>query len=334
MDQIESDIGSLSACKERAFFDGKTIVVTGASGFIGTYFLAFFKNLAMSGVRFNLFPVVNTGMPALELGFLDSRNIIKKDLSDYSSYSSIPDADIIIHASGYGQPARFMSGPVSTILLNTQATSALNSKLRTNGTMLFLSSVEVYTGGIRAPFDEESIGGSTPYHQRAAYIEGKRCGEAICNAFAQTRRVRSISVRLGDVYGPGARSTDTRAVNNFIDKAIIKGRIEMLDAGNSIRTYLYVADAVDAMIKVMISGKHGLYNIGDDEPVSIAGVAREIGAICGVPVEFPGNPGSVRGAPADLSINIDRIRNEFGPPKRILLKDGLARTIRWRRGIL
>jgi nucleoside-diphosphate-sugar epimerase len=105
-----------------------------------------------------------------------------------------------------------MSNPIATMQINISATIALLQRLRPNGSFIFISSSEVYCGLTESNFHEEHIGTTTPYHPRSSYIEGKKSGEAACNAF-RSQGVRAISARLGDVYGPGTRKHDKRALN-------------------------------------------------------------------------------------------------------------------------
>ena len=331
---IEQDLQSFccSNLDKFSFFSKKTIVVTGASGLIGTYALALFKKLWEKGIRFKLFPIVRSNEPIIDLSLLDAQ-IIKLDLSNFDDYSKLPNADLVIHTAGYGQPMRFMADAASTLAINTSATNALLQKLNTGGTFIFASSVELYTDGPNPPFSENDIGQTNPYHPRSPYIEGKRCGEAICNAFA-AQGVRAISIRFGDIYGPGARSDDKRAVNNFIDKAIKHKRIEMLDSGSAVRTYLYVADAVETIIRIILTGKENLYNVADTAPVKIAEVAQKVADELNVPLILPDKAQGIAGAPENLVVDISRVENEFGKIKTVSLDEGLKKTIHWRRELL
>ena len=93
-----------------------------------------------------------------------------------------------------------MANPAATIKVNTTATATLLQKLRPGGAFLFLSSSEIYSGLKKSLVNESDIGTSTPLHPRSSYIEGKRCGEAICNAY-RAQGVRAVSARLALAYG-------------------------------------------------------------------------------------------------------------------------------------
>jgi len=237
---------------------------------------------------------------------------------------------VVIHSAGYAQPVLFMSNPVATMQINISATIALLERLKPNGSFLFLSSSEVYCGLTDSLFREEYIGTTTPYHPRAAYIEGKRSGEAVCNAF-RSQGVRAISARLGDVYGPGTRKHDKRVLNSFIEKAILNQKIDLLDSGTAMRTYCYVADALKLLIKILFCGKQAVYNVGGHLYTSIAELARIIGDITNVPVIIPSHDLQVAGAPEILQLDLSRSETEFGKTEYVELEEGLKRTIAWQR---
>lgn len=308
------------------------ILVTGASGLIGTYILACLCHLRQQGIPMQVYAHHLSALPPHVVDLIDRGgfNSVQTNLADYDECRQLPGADVILHAAGYAQPSLFMSDPVATIQVNTCATSALLKKLRSNGRFVFISSAEVYSGLKKSPFSEESIGTTTPFHPRAAYIEGKRCGEAICSAF-RSQGVQATSVRMADVYGPGTRKHDTRALNSFIEKAVCHDKIELLDSGKAIRTYCYVSDAVELLWQILLYGKVQVYNIGGKLPVTIAELAEMIGSIAGIPVSYPRKQGKVAGSPDELRLDLSRVESEFSKTKYVSLEEGLRATIEWQR---
>jgi UDP-glucuronate decarboxylase len=188
----------------------------------------------------------------------------------------------------------------------------------------------VYAAAAHPPFDESAIGASTPLHPRASYIEGKRAGEAACAAF-RAAGAHATAIRLGDVYGPGTRPHDERALNSFIERALTEGRIRLRDGGAAARTYCYVTDAVELMWTILFEGKEIIYNVGGRSRTTIAELARMIGRIAGVDVEFPHTSSDVAGAPRDLALDLARVDQEFGKTAYVTLEAGLTTTIKWQR---
>lgn len=325
---VENTCGQIDA----NFLTNKKILITGASGLIGTYILAYMVFLIKAGVPLEVYAQTFSAPPShmLELLSCGKVNILQIDLAKFSEYERLPDVDIIIHSAGYAQPQRFMANPVVTMQINISATIALVQRLRPHGSFVFISSSEVYCGLTGSIFQEEHIGTTTPYHPRASYIEGKKSGEAVCNAF-RSQGVRAISARLGDVYGPGTRKHDKRALNSFIEKALINGQIDLLDSGTAIRTYCYVTDALELLIKILFFGKQAVYNVGGHSSKSIAELAKIIGEITNVPVILPSTESKVAGSPEILQLDLSRVESEFGKTKFVELKEGLKRTISWQR---
>ncbi len=311
---------------------GTSVVVTGASGLIGTHFLACLAILRDRGVNVRVQAWVKSEPPPhlVEIAATGGFQIVQANLADFAEYSRIPEADVIIHAAGYAQPLRFMANAAATLQINTAATLALLQRVRPGGHFLFVSSSEVYAGLREGRFAESDIGTTTPYHPRASYIEGKRSGEAACFAY-RSQGVHATSVRLGDVYGPGTRPHDKRALNSFIERALCQRKIELLDAGTAVRTYCYVADAVELLWQMLLHGEEAVYNAGGRSSVSIAELATIIGRIVGVPVTVPSTHAEVAGAPAALRLDLTKTDAEFHKTIYVGLEEGLGATIEWQR---
>ena len=329
---ILNDVENACGQIDHDFLTNKRVLITGASGLIGTYILAYMVFLIKKGVPLEVYAQTFSAPPPhmLELISCGKIKVLQIDLSNMNEYERLPDADVIIHSAGYAQPMLFMSNPVATMQINITATMALLQRLRPHGSFIFISSSEVYCGLTGSIFQEEYIGTTTPYHPRASYIEGKRSGEAVCNAF-RSQGVRAISARLGDIYGPGTRKHDKRALNSFIEKALLKQKIDLLDSGAAMRTYCYVADALVLLVKIIFYGKQAVYNVGGHTYTSIAELAKMIGEITNVPLVFPSNEIQVDGSPEILQLDLSRVETEFGKTESVELKEGLKRTISWQR---
>lgn len=333
-DIVAQDAESVCADAAVNALSGARVLVTGASGLLGTYFLACLAAMKEGGQRLEVYAHTFSPPPAhvLEIVRRGGFTVVKGDLAEFTDYAALPEADVIVHAAGYAQPGRFMAIPGSTLQVNAAATLALLKRLARGGHFLFLSSAHVYLGLRGTPCREEVVGTTTPAHPRASYIEGKRAGEAACHAFRSVG-VHATAVRLGDVYGPGTRPHDQRALNSFVEKALVTGEIRMLDAGGAVRSFCYVADAVGVMMRIMAAGKEAVYNVGGHGVTTIGEVARTIGRLTGA-VVIPGPPGTgVTGAPDALLLDLSRVDAEFGVFERTGLEQGLSATIDWQRDL-
>jgi len=331
--------GAKSSCSnlQLELLENKTILITGASGIVGTNLLYTLKFLQKElGVSLKVYAVVNNEIPDYlkSLEYKNSFEFIFGDLVNESFVNNLPKANLIIHAATYGQPGMFMRQPEKTIKLNTYVTSTLLDRmLLDGGKFLFISSSEVYSGLSNPPFNETQIGTSNPSHPRACYIEAKRCGEAIINVY-RNKGYDAKSVRLSLAYGPGTKIGDKRVLNNFIEKALIEKEIRLLDKGDAKRTYCYISDAVYMMWRVLLEGEENVYNVAGFSTITIAELAQLVGKICGVKVIFPDKDvGGLSGAPEDVRLDISRFINEFGQRKFTDLENGLKNTIDWQHSI-
>ncbi len=304
--------------------DGATVFITGATGLLGTHFLASLCLLKEKGMRINVLaehhstPADYTVEIARRGGFLLLNEIPKG-------------ADMVIHAAGYAQPAVFTLNPAETIRLNTTVTQELLKNLWAGGKFLFVSSSEVYSGLKKTPAQENDIGTTTPHHPRACYIEGKRCGETITDAYRKAG-VHAVSARLSLAYGPGTRKHDKRAMSTFIEKALTLGKIEMEYAGEESRTYCYIRDAVVMLWQAALYGTQPVYNVGNKQLVRTIDMVKCIGKITGTEVTSPVSE-EMDGAPETLCLDMSRIETEFGRNDYVSLEEGLRRTIDWQRGL-
>ena len=229
--------------------------------------------------------------------------------------------DAIIHMAGYAQPAKFMADEIGTLEVNTSTLIKLFKLLKPGGKFLYASSSEVYNG-TPPPQNESQIGTTDPQHPRACYIEGKRCGEAIC--MAMRRKGYDVKIaRISLTYGK-TRPGDTRALNHFIEQAKT-GKIKLMDKGEAKRTYLYVDDAVKILWDILLKGKEPVYNVGGTSRTTIAELAQTIGRLTRAEVIL-GDKG-LAGAPDDVQLDITKVLTEFGTREFVSLEEGLKKMI-------
>lgn len=310
--------------------EGKTILITGASGLIGIHFLACLKQVRKQMKEpFHVVGIVNRKPLAFLTEFMDYEEalMLQGDLTDINFLKSLPNADIIIHAASYGQPIRFMENPIKTLKLNTLSTYFLFDKLNEGGKFLFVSSSEVYIGLTTPPFKEDEIGTITTNQARSCYVEAKRCGETIVNVYRRNG-VDAKSVRLAATYGPGTRLDDKRVISSFIQKAF-KNELKLLDQGRAVRAYCYVTDALEIMWNVLLRGNEEVYNVGGIYKNTIAQVAEIIGEFMEVRVGYPDMPDQVSGSPEESWLDMTKVKNEFNKTDYVMLEEGIRQTIEW-----
>ena len=313
----------------------KSILITGSTGLIGTYLLACLYHLSISKkfkLKVNI--LIHSDLPEFITSLIKSLDcsVYQGDITDRRFCKTLPNTDYIIHAAGYGQPGKFMENPIKTLQINTTATLDLFEHLNKDGSFLFLSSSEIYSGLLSPPFNESQIGNTTTDHTRSSYIEGKRTGETICNEYRRLG-INAKSARLSLAYGPGTKRHDKRVLNNFIEKALTQGKIDMLDQGEAKRTYCYVTDAVEILWNILLFGKDNIYNVGGVSRITIAELAKLIAKETGVSVIFPKHSSDLLGAPDDVYLDLTKIQQEFNKHQFVSLEDGIRTTINWQKNL-
>ena len=178
---IKSDINSINI--DLSKLRNKSVLVTGSTGLLGLYFLASLKRFQKE-YNIKIYTWSRNQNPIFNELFEDCEKIIS-DITQNDSFENLPKFDCIIHASGYGQPGKFLNEKIKTIEISTIVTSKLLEHLNEDGKFLFISSSEVYNGLFKYGVKESEIGTTDPFHPRSTYIEAKRCGECICNIYRE-----------------------------------------------------------------------------------------------------------------------------------------------------
>lgn len=327
MDFLKEEYSAITL-KEKEKIDGKTFLITGGNGLIGSNLISYLQHLK-SNDGLNLKIIVHSfSRPVDWLPVDENIEYYNSDLN-----AGFPDwkFDYLINTATYGQPKRFLQNKLQTIKLNTETyTKLLELAKKNNASVLHMSSSEVYG---QVPTDRDSVdenynGDVCTFAPRAVYGESKRLSETISKVFIdEGMDIKLIRLAIG--YGAGVRYEDTRFINEFIKKAINNGKIVMMDEGKVLRQLSFITDTIEMMLNIMLSGKESIYNIGGVDLKSIREIAEVIAKNEGVEVEVPEISTSVGGVPKSLILDISRYINEFGCPKFISYEEGLAKTAKW-----
>lgn len=273
----------------------KAIMVTGASGLIGSYLVDVF--MRFNEVQNNctkVYAIVRNGERALERfkEYIENPlfHLVEHDVSSPAAFD-FP-VDYIIHAASNANPKAFDEDPIGTIQANVTGTLYLLGYARKCGALklLYISSSEVYgepfnTGTI---YDENSMGAVDPMKPRACYTESKRMAENICVNYAKQYGVSSCIARVCFAYGPTFKGSDNRVIPQLLRKALNGQNIVLKSTGNLVRSYAYLYDVASGLFKILLKGKTGeAYNIANhNSNVSIREIAETIAEVTGVKLLF------------------------------------------------
>lgn len=325
---------------------GRTVLVTGAAGFLGGYLadaLAFLNELRPPEKRWRLLLLARSlDKVRKRLGHLQGLDSIRFLVQDVAE--SVPGnerVDYVLHAASAASPRSYLRDPIDCLDTNLQGTRRLLGRAVRDETrgFLYFSTSEVY-GNVdpdQVPTPETYVGRVDPTHPRACYIEAKRAAEAYCMAFFRTKEVPVRIVRPFHFHGPGLDLHDGRIVTELIRMGLEGYPIELKSAGTAIRTYGYVLDAAIGSLQVLIKAPPGeAYNLGTSfGETSIHDLARIIAKQFGQtkPVKTNADPSSaeIQGSPDRACPDLSKLKAATGFRPRISLAEGLKRSIAWYR---
>ena len=319
----------------RNFWDNSKVLITGASGVIGnTLSLYFIYLIEEVGLNIELTLVSKTGIFPCKIDLSKRINFVTADLCKEDFYQKSDKFNFIFHLAGYGQPNKFTSDPFSTIMLNTYGTRKLLNMLAAQGNFIYLSSSEVYSGLKSGKCSEVMVGSTNTDHPRAAYIQSKKTGEAICFSAMELYSFKVKALRLALAYGPGIKIQDGRVMYELIERGIRERKIIVKSGGSSIRTYCYIRDAVHQILEVTIKGQEVVYNIGGISKITINELANLIGKKLNIKSELNFVKEIDIGAPNQVELDLSKTLKLIENPEFIDFDEGLDRTINWIKKII
>lgn len=317
---------------------GKTILVTGASGMIGSYMINVFAKLN-DEYQYNIRVLAllrNINKLPEELKKRADIEVLQKDVTEKIEIEG--DVDYIIHAASPASPLIMQNKPVETIAANTIGTfNTLNlAKEKKAEGYLFISSREIYGQPMEGQefFYENTYGFVDQLNPRSCYSEGKKAAETMCVSFQEEYGMRVRIARLAHTYGPGMSMYDGRVQADFLNNVYHNEDIILKSEGTAVRTYTYISDAIAGLFMVLLNGKETVYNVGyEAAKVSIRELAEIMVSIYPerkLKLVFDIPEGGTKGtAPYTLGIvNSEKLRN-LGWKPSVSVADGFKRTLEY-----
>jgi dTDP-glucose 4,6-dehydratase len=301
------------------------VVITGAAGFIGShlaetlldrdYEVIGIDNL-LTGDIANIAHLVNRPF-----------TFIKHDVTNYI-YIDGP-VDFVLHWASPASPIDYLELPIPTLKVGALGThKALGLAKAKNARFVIASTSEVYGDPLEHPQKETYWGNVNPVGPRGVYDEAKRFAEAMTMAYHRYHGLDTKIVRIFNTYGPRMRLHDGRAVPAFMSQALRNEDVTVFGDGSQTRSFTYITDLVDGIIRLMLSKENDPVNIGNPREMTIKEIAETI-------IRMTGSRSKIvyRPLPTDdpkiRQPDITRARTLLQWEPKVALEEGLVHTIEY-----
>ncbi len=302
---------------------GTRVVITGVAGFIGSHLAD-----ALLARGYSVVGIDNllTGDLA-NIAHLANKDFlfIKHDVTNYI-YVDGP-VDYVLHWASPASPIDYLEHPIPTLKVGALGThKALGLAKAKGATFMIASTSEVYGDPLEHPQTESYWGNVNPIGPRGVYDEAKRFAEAMTVAYHRYHGLDTKIVRIFNTYGPRMRINDGRAVPTFIAQALRNEDITVFGSGSQTRSFCYISDLVDGLIRLMLSKENDPVNIGNPLEMTIEQIATTIVRMTGSSSRIVYKPLPVDD-PKVRKPDITRARTLLGWEPKVGLEEGLTKTI-------
>src|SRR5688500_13322904 len=299
------------------------VVITGAAGFIGSHL-----SEALLGRGFAVVGIDNllTGDLA-NIAHLRDRDFqfIRHDVTTYIDVDG--PVDYVLHWASPASPIDYLELPIQTLKVGSLGThKALGLAKAKRAGFVIASTSEVYGDPLEHPQKETYWGNVNPIGPRGVYDEAKRFAEAMTVAYHRYHGVDTKIVRIFNTYGPRMRINDGRAVPAFMSQALRGEDVTIFGSGEQTRSFCYVSDLVDGIIRLMESDVHDPVNIGNPHEMTIEEIAKAIIKISGSKSKIVYRP-LPEDDPKVRKPDITRARTLLGWEPKVPLEEGLQKTL-------
>lgn len=299
------------------------VVITGAAGFIGSHLSETLLNQGHTVV----------GIDNLCTGDLANiAHLTGRDFEfiryDVTNYINVPGpVDLVLHWASPASPIDYLELPIPTLKVGALGThNALGLAKAKNARFVIASTSEVYGDPLEHPQKETYWGNVNPVGPRGVYDEAKRFAEAITMAYHRFHSLDTKIVRIFNTYGPRMRINDGRAVPAFISQALRNEDVTIFGSGSQTRSFCFVSDLVDGILKLAMSSENDPVNIGNPQEMSIEDMAKTIIRMTGSTSQIVYRP-LPTDDPKVRKPDITRARTLLHWEPKVMLEAGLTSTI-------
>ncbi len=304
------------------------VVVTGGAGFLGSHIC---DRLVARGDQVVCVDDFSTGRRS-NIEALLPRPEFTLIEADVAVELPVPGpVDAVMHLASAASPVDYLERPLETLAVGSEGTRrGLELASGHRARFILASTSEVYGDPALHPQPEHYWGNVNPIGPRSVYDEAKRFAEALTMAWHRLGRADVGVARIFNTYGPRLRPGDGRVVSNFIAQALTGQELTVYGDGRQTRSLCYVEDEVTGLLALLDSDLLGPVNVGNPDEHTVLDLAQTIVQLCGSPSRVAHRP-----LPADDPTrrcpDISTARTKLGWEPRVLLEDGLNRTIEWMR---
>ena len=303
------------------------ILITGGAGFIGSHLC---DRLLNEGHEVIAMDNLMTGKVdnIAHLSGNDRFHFIKHDVTNYIFVEGPLDA--VLHLASLPSPVDYLNYPIQTLKVGALGThKTLGLAMEKAARYLLASTSEVYGDPLVHPQDEDYWGNVNPIGPRGVYDESKRFAEALAMAYHRYHNVDTRIARIFNTYGPRMRLDDGRVVPNFVSQALRGDPLTVYDEGEHTRSFCYISDQVDGLVRLLFSEENEPVNIGNPDEMTILEFAHQVLAVTGGDSEITFvEPADARTAddPQVRCPDISKAQRVLGWSPEVSLEEGLART--------
>ncbi|MEE7448545.1 NAD-dependent dehydratase [Methylobacterium radiotolerans] len=307
---------------------GIRVLVAGGAGFIGSHLI---DALLADGARVTCVDSLLTGRRA-NLAHLanDARfDFVEADVTE--PLPALPRVDWVFNLACAASPPHYQADPVHTMMTSVLGTGRLLEFARDGGArFLQASTSEVYGDPERHPQQESYWGNVNPTGPRACYDEGKRSAETLTFDFERQHGLDIRVARIFNTYGPRMRADDGRVVSNVICQALAGDDITVYGNGEQTRSFCYVSDLVDGLLRLMAAETplDGPVNLGNPRELTVGALVDLVVRMTETPSRIVRRPLPVDD-PQRRRPDITRAETLLGWSPRVPLEEGLEATIAW-----
>jgi dTDP-glucose 4,6-dehydratase len=310
------------------------ILITGGAGFIGSHLA---DRLLADGHTVVALDNLFTGHPRniSHLSGHERFKFIKHDVTEYMYVDGKVDA--ILHLASLPSPVDYLREPIKTLKVGALGThKALGLARAHKATFLLASTSEVYGDPQVHPQPESYWGNVNPIGPRGVYDESKRFAEAMTMAYHRYHGIDTRICRIFNTYGPRMRPDDGRVVTNFIAQGLRGQPLTVYDDGARTRSFCYVSDLVDGMVRLLASNEVEPVNLGNPREMKVLEFAQTVRRLIGGPstIEFVSPKDErTKDDPHIRQPDITRARRVLRWEPTVSLEDGLRQTIDYFRAL-